>query len=163
MAGIVGLTKIVFPSAAKLIPLRHGKFVSYLEFWVQYSPLPCVCPVQTVVKSCSVHLKWISTYSRLGTAKCSDLYEITPLCFHPIGLGKVHCSWGIINEAMFSLEIIERAYGNKTTGELVSNWQKKKEERGKNVCGEAKLIRWHTVGGFLDCGVIAKGKRKIVS
>ena len=48
---------------------------------------------------------------------------------------------------MFSLEIIESAYGNKTAGELVSNWQKKKEERRKNVCGQAKLKRWHTVGG----------------
>ena len=28
-----------------------------------------------------------------------DLYEITPLSLHPTGLGKVHCSSGIINEA----------------------------------------------------------------
>ena len=102
MAGIVGLKKIFFPSATKLIPLRHGKFVSYLEFCVQSSAIPlCLSLTDSskILLCTTVHLKWISTYSRLGTAKCSDLYEIAPLCFHPIGMGKVHCFSGIINEA----------------------------------------------------------------
>ena len=102
MVGIVGLKKIVLPFATKLIPLRHGKFVSYLEFCVQSSAIPlCLSLTDSskILLCTTVHLKWISTYSRLGTAKCSDLYEIAPLCFHPIGLGKVHWFSGIINEA----------------------------------------------------------------
>jgi len=40
MVGILGLEKIVFLSSSKLIFLPHGKFVTYLEFWVLSSAMP---------------------------------------------------------------------------------------------------------------------------
>ena len=61
-----------------------GNLLLILSYGHGPQPYHCVCPLQIVVKSCSVHLKWISTYSRLGMTKYSNLSEITPQASTPL-------------------------------------------------------------------------------
>ena len=65
-------------------PFLMGNLSLILRYGHSPQPYHCVCPLQIVVKSCSFHLKWISTYSRLGMTKYSNLSENTPQASTPL-------------------------------------------------------------------------------
>ena len=65
-------------------PFLMGNLSLILRYGHSPQSYHCVCPLQIVVKSCSFHLKWISTYSRLGMTKYSNLSEITPQASTPL-------------------------------------------------------------------------------
>ena len=76
-----------------------GNLSLILSYGHSPQPYHCVFPLQIVVKSCSVHLKWISTYLRLGMTKYSNLSEITPQASTPMDWKRSIALKGIINEA----------------------------------------------------------------
>ena len=85
IVGIVGVKKSCFSIFYQFtFPFLMGNLSLILSYGHSPQPYHCVCPLQIVVKSCSVHLKWISTYSRLGMMKYSNLSEITPQASTPL-------------------------------------------------------------------------------
>ena len=85
IVGIVGVKKSCFSIFYQFtFPFLMGNLSLTLSYGHSPQPYHCVCPLQIVVKSCSVHLKWISTYSRLGMTKYSNLSEITPQASTPL-------------------------------------------------------------------------------
>ena len=98
--GIVGVKKSCFSIFYQFtFPFLMGNLSLTLSYGHSPQPYHCVCPLQIVVKSCSVHLKWISTYSRLGMTKYSNLSEITPQASTPMDWKRSIALKGIINEA----------------------------------------------------------------
>ena len=85
IVGIVGVKKSCFSIFYQFtFPFLMGNLSLILSYGHSPQPYHCVFPLQIVVKSCSVHLKWISTYSRLGMTKYSNLSEITPQASTPL-------------------------------------------------------------------------------